>query len=363
MADLRTEICGIPLSNPVMPAAGPPGRDGAALLACAKGGAGALVAKTVSVAPASLPTPNMAEIAHGFLNCELWSELPMEQWLEREYALAQGADLPLIVSLGYSAADIAALTPKVQPYADGLELSTHYIGEDAQPMIDAIRAAKDNTDAPVFVKLSPLGREMRRAAEQAAQAGADGIAAINSFGPCLSIDIETGSPRLGSHDGYGWLSGPALKPLAIRCVYDIARTVDIPILGVGGISRGVDAIEMIMAGASAIQVCTAAILSGPTVFGRIAAEMNAWLNDHDYVNLDAIRGLAHRCWATHAYRESPLPPTVYPTACTGCGLCERSCPYHAIHLVNSVAQVDETACAGCGLCVSRCRFGALRLPM
>ena len=130
-------------------------------------------------------------------------------------------------------------------------------------MVAAIRAAKDALDVPVFVKLSPLGREMGRAATLAQAAGADAIVAINSFGPCLSIDIETGLPRMGGADGYGWLSGPALKPLALRCVHDVARAVDIPVIGCGGVSRGTDAIEMIMAGASAVQVCTAAILRGP----------------------------------------------------------------------------------------------------
>ena len=82
MADLRTTLLGLDLRNPIMPAAGPPGRDGAALLACAAGGAGALVAKTISTRAAQPPTPNMAEIQHGMVNTELWSEMPPERWLE-----------------------------------------------------------------------------------------------------------------------------------------------------------------------------------------------------------------------------------------------------------------------------------------
>jgi len=362
MADLRVDLCGLTLRNPVLPAAGPPGRDGQALLACATGGAGALVAKTISTRAAVVPAPNMAEIPHGFLNCELWSELPPEQWLEREYALAKSAGLPLIVSLGYSAADIALLAPRVRPFADALELSTHYIGEDPQPMMDAIRAAKDAVAVPVFVKLSPLGREISRAAELAAKAGADGIAAINSFGPCLGIDIETGQPLLGSGDGYGWLSGPALKPLALRCVLDVARAVELPVLGVGGISRGSDAIAMFMAGATAVQVCTAAILRGPTVFGKIAAEIGAWLDAHGYQRVADIRGLTLRRLRERPAHRVAVPPVVEEAACTACGLCELSCPYDAIHVREGVARVDASRCVGCGLCVTRCRPGVLRLP-
>ena len=156
--DLAVEICGIRFPNPVLTAAGPPVRDGAAILACAAGGAGGLVTKTISTSAAAPTTPNMAEVPHGFLNAELWSELPPERWIEREYAMAREAGLPVVVSLGYTAEEIAELAPRVRPFADAVELSTHYIGENAEPMVAAIRAAKAVLDVPVFVKLSPLER-------------------------------------------------------------------------------------------------------------------------------------------------------------------------------------------------------------
>jgi dihydroorotate dehydrogenase (NAD+) catalytic subunit len=353
--DLAVEICGIRFPNPILSAAGPPVRDGAALLACAEGGVGGLVTKTISRTAAEPTTPNMAEISHGFLNAELWSELPSERWIEHEYAIAREAGLPVVVSMGYTAEDIAELAPKVRPFADALELSTHYIGEDAEPMIAAIRTAKAAVDVPVFVKLSPLGREMRRAAEQAQAAGADAIVAINSFGPCLAIDIETAQPRMGGADGYGWLSGPALKPLAVRCVHDCASVVDIPVIGCGGVSRGTDAIEMLMAGAVAVQVCTAAILRGPGVFGKIAAETGAWLGRHGYASPAEVTGLALHRSGTHPEG----PPVLDLDLCNGCGLCELSCDRDAIHVVDGKAVLDEDRCERCGLCVSRCRPGAL----
>ena len=353
--DLGVEICGIRFPNPILTAAGPPVRDGAALLACAAGGAGGLVTKTISRTAAEPTTPNLAEISHGFLNAELWSELPPDRWIEREYAIAREAGLPVIVSMGYSADDIAELAPKVRPFADALELSTHYIGEDAAPMVAAIRAAKAVVDVPVFVKLSPLGREMRRAAEQAQDAGADALVTINSFGPCLAIDIESGLPRMGGADGYGWLSGPALKPLAIRCIHDAASVVDIPVIGCGGVSRGTDVIEMLMAGASAVQVCTAAILRGPGVFGKIATETATWLEKHGHRSPSAVVGLARQ------RDTAPLdaPPVLDLDLCNGCGLCELSCSHDAIHVVDEKAILDGDHCARCGLCLSRCRPGAL----
>ena len=140
--DLPVEVCGIRFTNPVLPAAGPPVRDAAAILACGEGGAGGLVAKTISRTAAVVVTPNMAEISHGFLNAERWSELPPEQWLDEELPRIRAAapGMPLIVSLGYSATDVAWLAPRVRPFADALELSTHYIGEDPGPMLVSMEA-------------------------------------------------------------------------------------------------------------------------------------------------------------------------------------------------------------------------------
>jgi dihydroorotate dehydrogenase (NAD+) catalytic subunit len=360
MADISVEIAGLHLANPVMPAAGPPGWNGEAMRACAQGGAGAIVAKTVSVWPAVVPTPNMARIPGGFLNTELWSELPVEQFVEREYPVAKETGVPLVVSLGYTADEIAQLAPRVRPFADALELSTHYIGDDPAPMMAAIRAAKDAADVPVFVKLSPF-RNMETAAQAAAEAGADGIVAVNSFGPCLGVDTETGQMLMGSKQGYGWLSGPALKPLALRCVFDVARAVDLPIIGVGGITRGSDAIEFLMVGASAVGVCTAAILKGPTVFGKIAREIDEWLDEHSYESVEGVRGLAIRRWREREFRTVHVPPALDVDTCTGCGLCEASCVYDAIHVVDDKAKLAPEACYGCGLCVTRCPVRALSM--
>lgn len=115
MAKLSVNVCGIDFANPIMPAAGPPTRDGAMCQAAARGGAGAIVTKTISVLPADVPRPCMAEIKGGFLNAELWSELPKEQWIEREYELAKATGLPLIVGLGYTAEQIKQLAPLVRP--------------------------------------------------------------------------------------------------------------------------------------------------------------------------------------------------------------------------------------------------------
>jgi dihydroorotate dehydrogenase (NAD+) catalytic subunit len=292
MADLSVEILGLRFANPVLPAAGPTVWDGQAMLACAAGGAGGLVSKTISTTGATVPQPCMAEVGRAnLLNTELWAEYPPEQYIEHEYAVARQAGVPLIISLGYSPDQIAALAPRVKPFADAIELSTHYVGDDPRPLQEAIRAAKRALDIPVFVKMSPF-RDVVSGAQAALAAGADGLVAVNSFGPAFGLDINTAMPVMGSKEGYGWLSGAALKPLGLRCVYDLAQMTDKPIFGVGGISRGLDAVEYMMAGACAVQVCTAAILRGPQVYGRIAREMSDWLDKHGYASVKQITGLA-----------------------------------------------------------------------
>jgi dihydroorotate dehydrogenase subfamily 1 len=329
------------------------------LQAAAKGGAGGLVTKTISMNPAQVPRPCMAEIRGGFLNTELWSELPKEQWIETEYKLVRATGLPVIVGLGYTADQIRELAPLVKPYADALELSTHYVGNDISPIVNALKAAKGAVDVPVFMKLSPHPN-IQEIAVALEQAGADALVMINSFGPCLSIDLETGLPLMGSKDGFGWLSGAAIKPLALRCVYEAARVVKIPIFGVGGVTNGRDAAEMFMAGASAVQICTEAILRGPSVYGKIARELNAFLDGHGYKSIDDIKGLTIRRMAERGAPKAESVPVVDMERCSLCGLCAISCPYGAI-TKGETLTIDKEKCFTCGLCVSRCKLRALAM--
>lgn len=342
-----------------MPAAGPPTRDGAACVAAARGGAGAIVSKTISVEPAQIPRPCISDVQVGMLNTELWSELSKEQWLEREYAQAKSAGVPLIVGIGYTAEQIDEVAALVRPFADALELSCHYVGNDLQPIMDAVRAAKRAVDVPVFVKMSPHPN-IQEIAIAVEAAGADALVMINSFGPCMGIDIETGLPLMGSTTGYGWLSGRAIKALAVRCIFDAARVVKIPIFGVGGVASGKDVAEMFMAGASAVQVCTEAILKGPSIYGKITRELSDFLDSHGYASVNDIKGLTLRKMQERAFTTIADPAVVDEHRCIGCGNCVRSCPYQAITLQEKKASIDVETCFGCGLCLSRCPVNAIR---
>lgn len=378
MADLSVNLRGIKLKNPVMPASGPLVRNAERMMECVRQGVGALVTKTISETLGLAHKPFLQETKSGaFLNSELWSEIPIDKWIGEEYEKCRNLGVPFIISLGYTEEEIEKLAPLVAPYADIIELSTHYMERDIEPVIRSLKAVT-KFDKPVYIKINPgitkIGWYVKRLVEE----GASGFVAVNSFGPCLHIDVETGLPYLGNELGYGWLSGKALNPIALRYVYTIANSVKVPVIGVGGISSGEDVIAMIMAGASAVQICTAAILEGPEAYARILREVDEWLDNHGYKNLDEIRGLtARKMKERNANKnldemrgltaqkieerninEGAIIFEVDKEKCTSCGKCVKSCPYGAITMKDK-AFIDKNKCYVCGLCSTICGESAI----
>lgn len=367
--NLSVEIAGIRLRNPTMTAAGPTSRDGNALKKAAEGGVGGLVAKTISVNPAVVPRPNISvadktSIFRALLNSETWSDIPYQQWIDREYRIAKQTGLPVFASIGYSADDLRKLGPLVEKAGvDAIEFSLHYLGFDYRPMIEIAKALRESVEVPIFAKLSPHIINLVEFSKELEKVGVDGIVAINTYGPCLHIDIETGRPTLGSESGYGWISGPALKPLAVRCVADVARAVKTPVIGCGGVMRGVDAVEHIMAGASAVQICTGAILKGPNMYGGVAKEIEKFMRDHGYDSIEDMRGMALK-YLPKEPRLKKEPPLTNDERCIGCRLCERYCVYEAVKVEEFKPRefkvmIDKSKCYSCGLCTSVCPTGAV----
>ncbi len=147
------------------------------------------------------------------------------------------------------------------------------------------------TKLPIFVKLSPNIPEIGNLAKAAEDAGANAITAVNTLGPGMIINIEARNPVLAYR--VGGVSGQALRPIATRCVYDIYEAVKIPIIGTGGISTGRHAIEMIMAGATAIGVGTGIYERGIDIFRKICREMEAWMSENNFNTVDEMIGIAH----------------------------------------------------------------------
>ncbi|MHA2364989.1 MAG: 4Fe-4S binding protein [Candidatus Hodarchaeales archaeon] len=366
MIDLTTEIAGLKFRNPILTAAGPTTRNADEIQAALNGGVGGIVTKTISTEAAIVPRPNMAVIGRkrslGLLNTELWSEKKPDEWFNEEYPKIRNAvDLAktsVIGSVGYTPEQVSQLVPKmIESGCQGIEFSTHYI-EEIEEVPKAIREAIGDESIPIFGKMSPHRQNDLEKIVKALNPYVDGFTAINSFGPTLQIDINTGKPLLGSASGYGWMSGSVIKPIAIRVVSEIARLTKKPIIGVGGVSKGTDVIEFLMVGASAVEVCTASILHGQTIYGKIAQEMAKWMENQNYKNIDEIKGKALPYLPEKELRTHTIPPDIDYRFCNECSICLKSCVYHALSITDKL-HVDKEKCEGCGVCVSVCMRHAL----
>jgi len=353
--------------NPIIPAAGPNVGSGEMVQRAARGGAGGLLSKTISSVAAPVPHPNMVRFGkENLLNTELWSELSPETWFEHEYDIALNAaheyQLPLIASVGYTAQDLANLGPRLEKKGiDIIEFSIHYL--DEQRLVETAQALRNVVSIPIVAKLSLHSGDLGEIA-RLLDPYVDGFTCINSFGPTLLINIEHGTVSLGSQYGYGWLSGPAIKPLAVRSVFEVARVTDKPVIGVGGITCGEDVIEFFMAGGSLVEVCTAAILKGPDVYGKIATETAQWLDTHGYQDIEEIKGLFLNKYRHGQTVVTSIEKTAWvdEVKCKACSLCARVCQFDALQAPSKqIAHVNVDECSACGLCVSVCPFGALEL--
>jgi dihydroorotate dehydrogenase subfamily 1 len=361
---LAVTVSGISFKNPVMPAAGPNVRTGELMLRAVEGGAGGIVSKTVSVIPAEDPRPTIRRTSNrGLMNCETWSEMTAEEFIE-ECRKVKAADVPLVVSIGYRPEEVRRLGSWVEREIapDAIEFSTHYTGRSVDPLLEVARSLRDSVSVPIWMKVSPNFPDIEELARAVAPV-VDGFVAINSYGPVIDFDVETGEPGLGSDFGQGWMSGPPILPIALRVVHQLISAQDKPVIGVGGIEKGVDAIKFFMVGASAVQMCSAAIKNGHRTYGKVAREMDDWLVRHDVRSLEDIKGLYQvKLHERRGYDARPVM-TIDEDECIGCGVCVSRCIQGAIQLDEreEVAQVRAEKCIGCGFCQDYCVYGAMAL--
>jgi len=301
LSRLATEIAGLKLDNPTMLAAGILGLTGASLRSVIDAGAGAVVTKSVGLKlREGYPNPTIVQVECGLLNAMGLPNPGIHHFAEEIHEAREGG-VPVIVSIyGFSSEEFAEVAMvAAKSGADALELNVSCphvektgseIGQNPQLVAEVVESVKNGVDKPVFVKLTPNVASIAEVAKAAVKAGADAITAINTV-RAMAINIETARPILANK--VGGLSGPAIKPIALRCVYEVYREVDVPVIGCGGITTWRDAVEFMLAGASAVQIGTAIALKGLGVFKSITKRMDTYLRKRGIGSVREIVGRSH----------------------------------------------------------------------
>ncbi|HEY3681856.1 MAG TPA: dihydroorotate dehydrogenase [Streptosporangiaceae bacterium] len=304
--DLRTNLSHVELPNPIMTASGcaAAGRELSQFFDVAK--IGAIVTKSVMAAPRSgRPTPRMAETPSGMLNSIGLQGPGIEAFLQRDLPWLMSRGARAVVSIaGGSVEEYAGLARRLAdaPGVTALEVNISCPNVEDRGKVFAcdpdaaaavVRAVRAQTrfDVPVFAKLSPDVTDIVTVARSCVDAGADGLSMINTL-LGMAIDVDTMRPVLAGTTG--GLSGPAIRPVAVRCVWQVHQALPhVPIVGIGGIRTGRDVLEFLLAGASAVEVGTV-VFHDPSACARILRELEEELITRGIDRLADLIGLAHK---------------------------------------------------------------------
>jgi dihydroorotate dehydrogenase (NAD+) catalytic subunit len=301
--NIAIDVAGLRLRNPTMLAAGVLGLSGATLRSAWDAGAGAVVTKSLGLKPREgYSNPTLVDVGCGFLNAMGLPNPGVEEFVDEVKAARKGDEMLMVASVfGESPRNFAeAASVMENAGVDGIELNVSCphvkatgmeIGQDPAILEKVVRAVKAAVQVPVFTKLTPNTSHIRELARTVERAGGDGIVAVNTL-RAMAIEVETGRPILGNK--IGGLSGPALKPVALRCVYEIAQTVDIPVIGCGGVVDWRDAIEYLLAGARAVQIGSAIAYKDLAVFNEIVTGVRDYLQRKEYSEVEDIVGLSQK---------------------------------------------------------------------
>ena len=298
--NLAVDIAGLRLRNPLMNAAGVLGMSPPLLKRVYDSGAAAVISKSIGPEPRKgHPNPTVARVECGMLNA-MGLPNPGVDYFSSELKEIKNMGIPIVASFfGGSTQEFAEVAYKLSKVGvDALELNAScpnvaeelgMLSADATNIEKVTAAVKEETDLPVFVKLSPNVTNIKSIAAAAEWGGADAITAVNTL-KGMAIDINMRRPILANITG--GLSGPAIKPVALRCVWEIAQAVEIPIIGCGGITTGKDAIEYFLAGATALEIGTAVMTQGINVYNEINEGIKNYMKNNGFTKIEEMIGLA-----------------------------------------------------------------------
>lgn len=382
--DLSVNFCGLHFENPFMLSSAPPAGTGEMIRRAFEAGWGGAVTKTLAVEPTANVRPRFAKLVFedkrmiGFKNIELISDRPLDYWLpEIERTKKEYPDKILFASImaAMSASDWQTVARKVQDAgADAIELNVSCphgmpergmgmaIGQDPELTTMVTKWVKEVAEVPVVVKLTPNVTDLPLVARAIEKAGADALSGINTVLGFMGIDLETLEPKpsVNGQGAFGGCCGPAMKPIALRCVAQMAQSTKLPISGIGGISTWQDAAEFMMVGATTLQLCTAVMFNGYRIVKDLKSGLSNYLARKGFSSARDIIGLM-------LPKLGPLErldftyrviAEIDKDKCIRCGLCYLVCEdagYQAIDLDEERwPVVDEDKCDGCSLCFHAC---------
>ena len=297
--DLSVEIAGIKLRNPVMTASGTFGYGAEFARYMDLESIGAIITKGLSIRPkAGNATPRIVETPGGMLNAIGLQNVGIDAFIADKVPFLRTISTPVIVNVyGNTLEEYGELAGRLDriPEVAGLEVNIScpnvkqggiVFGTDPAAAYEVVKMVRDATIKPVIVKLSPNVTDVVVMANACADAGADALSLINTL-TGMAIDLAKRKPVLANITG--GLSGPAIKPVALRMVWQVARAVQLPIIGIGGIMSATDALEFMLAGATAVQVGTANFLD-PTAAQTIARDMERYLAEQGIADVKELIG-------------------------------------------------------------------------
>lgn len=389
-ATLQTKILGIDFENPFLLASAPPTALIESIDIGLEMGWGGAVVKTITPDDLEMieASPRYAVLKDkkniiGLQNIELLSHKTIKYWCDGIKFLKQKHPHKVIIASIMAPVNKAAWQELVKTFndtpADAFELNFSCphgmpekgigmaIGTDEHISAEITKWVKEVAKKPVFVKLSPNVSNISSITWAVQQAGADGLAAINTVQGFMGFDLNTLTPNLNVNGKttYGGCSGAIVRPIGLRCVAQMRQTSALPILGMGGISTWQDAVQYMLVGSDAVQVCTEVMLNGYKIIGPMLKGLQNYLEEKGFKDISELKDKAIPFISSH--KDLPKTPLAYPqidhTKCGRCGKCVSICmesEHQALQLNDGNIVVDKTRCEGCGLCHLVCPAGAIK---